>query len=237
MQPLRIYDIDGTITVSGHDLWYLVTRSLSADPDSFDRAVAAWKADLKRGACPYESSRSMMQKGIDWIEQIYDKRHIKNRARELAHAIIQNNNYYPDAIQHITASIEAGFQVVFSTTNYHEGAEAVLEILVEHHLMKAHYIDRIICSGSMIDWKTRSILHFNMAEDKIAGISRILSIPIAELPKHTDSAYGDDPAGNDSGILSLGKRAFVIANPKNLEVALPETIIRTSWEDILRHHF
>lgn len=237
MRSLRIYDIDGTITTPGHDLWYLTTRSLVVNPIVFDQSVELWKQALKAGACPYESSQSMMQKGIECIDESCDEHCVKQRAGDLSKYIIQNQHYYLSAIRHIQASIDAGFLIVFSTTNYHEGAEAFLEQLVEHQLIRDSDRDKIICSGSVIDWKSRSIVHFNMGHDKTVGISNALQIPIDELPSYVDSAYGDDPLGNDAGILSLSEKSFVIANPKNSEVYLPKNLIRTSWEDILKNYF
>lgn len=236
MNLLRIYDVDGTITTPGNDLWYLITRSLCSSPSMFDNYVELWKKSLKSGACPYESSKFMMQQGIECIDKIYDQNHIKNCARELSDRIIRNKHYYPSAINHICASIEAGFQIVFSTTNYCEGAEAFLEMLLEHNLIRDHHQNRIISSGSIIDWKMRSIVHFNMGKDKILGVSEVLNIPVDQLSSYTHSVYGDDPEGNDAGILSLSKKSFVIANRKNAEVHLPETMIRTSWEDILENY-
>jgi hypothetical protein len=76
-----------------------------------------------------------------------------------------------------------------------------------------------------------------MGKDKIVGISKTLGIPINELYRYADSALGDDPKGNDAGILSLVNRPFVIANKKNLDVSIPANMIRTSWENILSNHF
>jgi hypothetical protein len=117
--------------------------------------------------------------------------------------------------------IDAGFQIVFSTTNYYEGAEAFVEILVEQGLITKYHQAQIISSGSLIDWKNQSIIHFNIGADKSVGVSKALKIPLEKLPSLTDSAYGDDPLGNDVGILSLAAKAFVIANQKNFEVLIP----------------
>jgi len=162
---------------------------------------------------------------------------IKQRAREISDALIQNNQYYSGAIKHISASIDAGLRIVFSTTNYCEAAEAFLNRLVAQGLLKERDRDKIICSGSIFDWERRSIAHFNMGKGKIAGLSKTLRIPVDELSNYTDSVYGDDPQGNDSGILSLSDRAFVIANPQNSEIPLPANMIRTSWKDILKNYF
>ncbi len=234
---LRIYDIDGTITTPGNDLWYLTTRSLSSNSSRFDQDVELWRKNLKNGADPYELSKLMMQKGLECMGENSNASRIKQRAREISDEIINNNQYYSAAINHICASIDAGFQIVFSTTNYCEGAEAFLEILFEHGLGTNYHHNQIIPSGSIVDWETCSITHFNMGEDKNVGISLALKIPLEELSSHTDSAYGDDPERNDIGILSLSAKAFVIANKKNSEVLLPANMIRTSWEDLLKNYF
>ncbi|MBC6479349.1 MAG: hypothetical protein EBE86_017680 [Hormoscilla sp. GUM202] len=77
MHRLRIYDIDGTITKPDHDLWYLTTRSLSEDISRFDQYIKSWKQNLKDGASTYESSKLMMEKGIECIShQTTGKRNI-----------------------------------------------------------------------------------------------------------------------------------------------------------------
>ncbi len=237
MNRLRIYDIDGTITKPDHDLWYLTTRSLSSNPEKFDRYVKLWKQSLNNGESPHKSSQWMMQKGIECLGENITGHLIKQQTKEICKDIIKNNQYYSGAINHICASIEANFAVIFSTTNYGEGAEAFLEILVEEGLIKEHHQDKIIVSGSIINWKTPSITHFNMGKDKNVGLSKALEISLNQLSHYTDSAYGDDPQGNDIGILSLSTKAFVILNQKNSQVPMGANIIRTSWQDILENYF
>ena len=237
MNTLRIYDIDGTITTPGNDLWYLTTRSLSSNPCRFDQCVKLWKKSLLNQVDPYESSKLMMQKGLEGMGENSNGSHLKQQARKISDEIVKNNQYYSAAINHICASIDAGFQIVFSTTTYYEGAEAFLEILVEHGLITEERQAHITLSGSIVDWSTRSITHFNMGKNKNIGIAKALKISLEELSSLTDSAYGDDPEGNDLGILSLTAKAFVIANQKNLQVLIPANMIRTSWEDILKHYF
>ncbi len=43
MKKIRIFDIDGTITHPGIDLWYMTTKSLSSDIESFEKHILAWK--------------------------------------------------------------------------------------------------------------------------------------------------------------------------------------------------
>ncbi|NEQ87765.1 MAG: hypothetical protein F6K26_49630, partial [Moorea sp. SIO2I5] len=108
---------------------------------------------------------------------------------------------------------------------------------VESGLLKDYHQEQIITSGTIVDWQMGSVTHFNMGEDKNVGVSKALNIPIDQLSNRTNAVYGDDPKGNDVGILSLSSKAFVIANPKNSEVPIPVNMIRTSWEDILENYF
>ena len=158
---------------------------------------------MKDGASPYESSKLMMEKGIECMGKNSNASRIKQRAREISDALIQNNQYYSGAIKHISASIDAGLRIVFSTTNYCEAAEAFLNRLFAQGLLKERHQDKIICSGSIFDWERRLIAHLNMGKGKIAGLSKTLRIPVDELSNYTDSVYGDDPQGNDSGIIQL----------------------------------
>ena len=65
MKKLRVFDIDGTITYPGIDIWYMATKSLSSDINSFERYVLAWKNEIKTGLNTYNASKSMMLKGIN----------------------------------------------------------------------------------------------------------------------------------------------------------------------------
>lgn len=58
--PFDVYDIDGTLTVPGHDLWYLCTKTLASDKALFDRYVAEWKSEIKSGMDPFGPSLTMM---------------------------------------------------------------------------------------------------------------------------------------------------------------------------------
>ncbi len=163
----------------------MTTRSLSDNPRRFDKYVELWKKSQLNQVAPYESSKLMMQKGLECMGQNSNASRIKQRAREISDEIIKNNQYYSAAINHICASIDAGFQIVFSTTNYYEGAEAFLETLVEHGSITDHHQAQIILSGSLVDWKTWSITHFNMGSDKNVGASKALKIPLEELSSLT----------------------------------------------------
>ena len=80
---LRIYDIDGTITTPGHDLWHLTTRSLSSNPCRFDKHIELWKDSLRKGDGPYESSKVMMQKGVKCIDEDCRTKDIKKTSKRI----------------------------------------------------------------------------------------------------------------------------------------------------------
>jgi len=51
-----------------------------------------------------------------------------------------------------------------------------------------------------------------------------------------DSSYGDDLEGNDSAILNLSSKSFVIKNDKNKICLLPKHILLTDWNEIIRYY-
>lgn len=234
MNKLRIYDVDGTLTHPGNDLWYLSTKNLCLDVVSFDLSVESWKKDIELGKFPYQASYQMMLKGLNLMPDNgnLDVK-IRNISKDLSLKLIIKNKYYPKAIEHINNSLDQGYQIVFSTTNYHNSLEGFLDALIEANLVSLPKSQNIYLSGSKIDWVNKKILHFNMAQDKIKGICDLFSLKKESLAGQIDSCYGDDPLGNDQGILELTKKAFVIKNKKNGSLILPKNMRLVTWDEII----
>jgi hypothetical protein len=76
-----------------------------------------------------------------------------------------------------------------------------------------------------------TIEDFNLGNDKVAGICRSLNCDRAALINLVDACYGDDPLGNDKGILDL-RRAFVIRNDNNQNCPLPTHLRLTDWQEL-----
>lgn len=232
MKKIRIFDIDGTITRPGIDLWYLTTKSLSSDIGSFEKHILTWKNGIEAGLNPHETSKSMMLKGLNLMPPEVTGNDIRLEAKKISNNIIKTGGYFDGAIRHINNSIAKGFYVIFSTANYYEAGLGFLDALVECNLIEKKNINSIWVSGSRVDWKNKKIIHFNIGDYKIKDICEHLHVTEKELVKRIDSFYGDDPEGNDSAMLNLPLKGFVIKNDKNKICLLPEHIFLTDWNEI-----
>jgi len=235
-KTIRIYDIDGTITRPGHDLWYITTKSLAKDPIAFDAEVNNWKQRIGLGGCPYTESLKMMKTGVDLLQDAVGESSIRRQAKQISADLIANHNVFEGAISHIKESIKQGFQVVFATTNYTPGAEGFLSALQDADLLTDLESHSIVLSGSQVNWSNGDVTHFNMDIGKAKGICLALDCSRAALKPLIDSSYGDDPDGNDREILRMAPTSYVIRNPKNANVALERNMTICDWEDINNLH-
>ncbi len=112
MEKIRVFDIDGTITHPGIDLWYMTTKSLSSDIESFEKYVSAWKNGIKAGLNAYKTSKYMMLKGLNLMPCEITGNDIRLEVKKISNNIIKDGNYFEGAIQHINNSIEKGFCIV-----------------------------------------------------------------------------------------------------------------------------
>jgi hypothetical protein len=236
MNKIRVFDIDGTITHPGIDLWYMTTKSLSSDIESFEKYVLAWKKGIKAGLNAYKTSKSMMLKGLNLMPCEITGNNIRLETEKISRNIIKYGNYFEGAIQHINNSIEKGFYVIFSTTNYYESGLGFLDALVNCNQIEKNSINSILVSGSRIDWKSKKIIHFNMGECKIKDICEHLNLTEQGLIERIDSFYGDDPEGNDSALLNLPLKGYIIKNDKNKNCLLPKHILLTDWNEIIKYY-
>ena len=125
-----VYDIDGTLTIPGHDLWYLSTRSLSADKDLFDRYVAEWKTEIQSGMDPFECSLTMMKRGLKLLNNGVSSERVGHEVQRITSNLIDEGLVWREAIDFVKGRIHNGVGAVFSTTNYHEGAVGFLHALM-----------------------------------------------------------------------------------------------------------
>ena len=128
--PFDVYDIDGTLTVPGYDLWYLCTRSLSADKDLFDNYVAEWKSEIQSGMNPFERSLAMMKRGLALLKDGVSSVLVTGEVQRIACNLIDEGLVCREAINFLKSRIRSGVRAVFSTANYHEGAVGFLHALL-----------------------------------------------------------------------------------------------------------
>ena len=171
-----VYDIDGTLTIPGHDLWYLSTRSLSADKDLFDRYVAEWKTEIQSGMDPFECSLTMMKRGLKLLKNGVSSERVGDEVQRITSNLIDEGLVWREAIDFVKGRIRSGVGAVFSTTNYHEGAVGFLHALWQKGWIQQAELEKICLSGSRIDWSSRTVIHFNMGSNKVIGLVDALRI-------------------------------------------------------------
>ena len=128
--PFDVYDIDGTLTVPGHDLWYLCTASLSADKELFDNYVAEWKSEIQSGMDAFDRSLTMMKRGLALFKTGVSSELIADEVERITINLIDEGLVWREAINFLKGRMRSGVRAVFSTANYHEGAVGFLHALL-----------------------------------------------------------------------------------------------------------
>jgi len=231
-----VYDIDGTLTIPGHDLWHLCTKNLCADKGLFDRQVAQWKADIQNGADSFDRSLAMMKSGLTLLGNGIDSERIVDEAKRLAGNLIDEGFVWREAINFLKSRLRTGRTAVLSTTNYHEGAVGFLLALNLRGWIDEAELKTIVVSGSKIDWSSRSLVHFNMGRNKVMGLLDALGISEAAVKARIDYAFGDDPLGNDQELLAIAPHPYVIRNEKHSDLNLPDRVKLVTWSDVAQQH-
>ncbi len=229
--PFDVNDIDGTLTVPGDDLWYLCTRSLSADKDLFDNYVAEWKSEIQSGMNPFERSLAMMKRGLALLKGGVSSELVADEVQQIACNLIDEGLVCREAINFLQGRIRSGVRAVFSTANYHEGAVGFVRALLRKGWLQETEVEKIVVSGSRIDWSSSDISHFNMGNNKVIGLMDALSISEAALKARIRFAFADDPLGSDRNLLEIASYPYVIKNETRRYLDLPDRVKLVTWSE------
>ena len=230
--PFDVYDIDGTLTVPGYDLWYLCTRSLSADKDLFDNYVAEWKSEIQSGMNPFERSLAMMKRGLALLKDGVSSVLVTGEVQRIACNLIDEGLVCREAINFLKGRIGSGVRAVFSTANYHEGAVGFLHALLLKDWLRETELKKILVSGSRIDWSSGNVVHFNMGNNKVVALVDALGISKAALQARIHFAFADDPLGSDRNLLEIAAYPYVIKNEKRRYLDLPDRVKLVTWSEV-----
>lgn len=230
--PFDVYDIDGTLTVPGHDLWYLCTASLSADKDLFDNYVAAWKSEIQSGMDAFDRSLTMMKRGLALLKTGVSSELIADEVERITINLIDEGLVWREAINFLKGRMRSGVRAVFSTANYHEGAVGFLHALLLKDWLRETELEKIFVSGSRIDWSSGKVVHFNMGNNKVFGLVNALGISEAALQTRIRFAFADDPLGSDRNLLEIALYPYVIKNDKHRYLDLPDRVKLITWSKV-----
>lgn len=226
-KKLAVFDIDGTITQEGNDSWFETTTQMVTDTKAFEGNLATWK--MNKSKDPYGASLIMMEQAISLFPNNTDSKLVFEKARAITEEAARKNQIRKSAVAAIHKHFNEGLTVVFATTSYMEAGLAVLEVLAKSGLITEAMRKAIPVSGTEVNWDNRKIVHFNMSEGKIQGVAKVLKTEISTVKENILYAYGDDPLGNDSGILSAAANGFIINTSKNLTLDTNHIGERIQW--------
>lgn len=100
--------------------------------------------------------------------------------------------------------LEQGNLCILSTGSYYDGAVGFVDALIEEGLLPGDALEKLVISGALVDWRNRTVIHANIADNKIKGLEgACLAKGCTFVKENVVGIYVDDPEGNDSGICSL----------------------------------
>ncbi len=244
---IKIYDIDGTLTkVKGdkatsdifetYAFWPLLSYHFAEDSARLKAEAEAWdRSDKGEGQAFIQSSHDMLQRSIKQFKAGVTGINLQIHAKKITAQFIQEDILRFPGIEHLKRSLEADELCILSTGSYTEGAIGFAEACVERGLIPPDALDKLIISGAVIDWDTRTVQHANIANNKIIGLQE--RCRQKDYPFSSEAIVGiyvDDPLGNDSGLCSLKPEAVcLISTVKNQDKASGE-FKPENWEDIMR---
>ena len=216
-QEIVAFDIDGTITEEGYDLWMLSTTKLIKNTDKHQNVLKTWKRNKKSN--PYDASLVVMNEVIQLLPDQLNSEQLESTVFQIVNVMIsEQSGVRAKAIEKIKDSLKNGYQVAFCTTNFIEGGKGFLRSLVYNGLLSSQEASKIKITGTVTDWKKKSVIHFNMDQGKLTGLSRELNLPLATIKHQLSEAYGDDPLGNDKALLDNAKTGYIISTQKNQKI-------------------
>lgn len=243
---IKIYDIDGTLTkVKGDNdtpdafetyaFWPLLTYHFANNPKQLKTEVDAWEtSDKGTGEAFIQSSLNMLQRGIAFFDTTITGHDLQARAKNISLQFIDQNILRLDSIQHLKAALEAEELCILSTGSYTDGAIGFVEALIERNLLPKNALERLIISGAIVDWHTRTIIHANIADNKLKVLFETCRQKTVEFnPDHITGIYVDDPLGNDSGLCALKPdHVHLIRTVKNQSLHF-DGLRHETWAEII----
>lgn len=220
------FDIDGTITTDGIDLFMLSNRHLHQNKKVFDEIISSWR--IKKPLDPVHATLDMMEQVLKSLPRHLTGKDFTSTVKRKTLDLISQNKIRASAIQKIKQSIHHGYTVFFCTTNYLDSATGFANGLTEAGLLSDAERKKIIVTGSKIDWDDKKVLFLNIDIGKVESIANHYNISPDRVRDILFEAYGDEPTGNDKSLLNFAKKGFIISTRANREYEA-DNLSRLNW--------
>jgi hypothetical protein len=250
-KPIQIFDLDGTLTIefdsregdlTGEGLdtysyWHRITRKLASDPKAFDDRENAW---LKE---------AMAAKDIDMIAALIDRtiteitlfdaskkndEAIRQQAVLLTQLYFRSGILELDAIKYLESRVREGIIYAISTGGDEYGAIGFVDGLVLCGLLSQEVANKIIISGTRINWDQLSIHHMNVGPLKLRRLELAFEKPIDDIQKRCQAVFANDPEHGDRSLLEgFCQLGFVKKTVQNEHATLPaNSVFFSNWIEI-----
>lgn len=250
-KPIQIFDLDGTLTIefdpnegdrTGEGLdtysyWHRITRKLSNDSDAFDAREKAWLEMV------------MATKYIDMIASLIERTKIeitmfhendKNDDAIRRQAALTTRDFLDrgivelDAVRYLEYQLRDGVICAISTGGDESGAAGFIDGLVIGGFLSKELADKIIISGTRINWNKITVEHLNVGPLKLRGLELAFQTTIDDIQKRTQAVFGNDPEGGDRALLEgFCQYGFVKKTIKNVKAVLPShCVFFSNWAEV-----
>jgi hypothetical protein len=249
---VEIFDLDGTLTedfstvvgdktglgLKTYSLWNLITRELVADQKKFDIAATEWKQYVTQtpNVDKISSSKTMTEIGASFFPVKHrNSRILQKKATEITNLFYKKGIINLDAIAYLKDRLEQEICCVISTASYKDGAIGFVNSLVNYNLLPKVLAQKILISGTELNWENLTVTHMNVDQNKIVDLERLLKKHYQNNKYEIQAVFGDDPEINDRSLLAIGKYSFVIKTEKNSAASLPDNCVFADWPTILKN--
>jgi hypothetical protein len=176
----------------------------------------------------------MTEVGIKLFQDKYkNASEVRKRAAAITKLFSQSGIIIFDAIKYLNYRLNQGITCIISTASYEDGARGFVDGLVDSDLLLQKLAEKIVFSGTRIDWDKLQVTHMNVDNNKLLGLTLATGCAIGKIKPQIKAVFGDDPKINDRALLDgLCEHAFVIKNAKNKAFNLPVGCVFADWKDI-----
>lgn len=158
---------------------------------------------------------------------------IYKEAALLTQKFFNNNILELDAIKYLEYQLRAGTTCIISTAGDENGTAGFIDGLVNCKLLPEELADKILISGTKMNWDNLTVVHINSGALKLRGLELTLQEPLANIQKRTQAVFGDSPEGGDKALLNgFCQCSFVKKHAYNQQATLSANCVFSNWAEI-----